>query len=94
MTTDRRFELTVFEAPDDASWSDAPRSRHGAGRRLRPRGRRRLADEAHRVQLPGRARIGKLLSASPAGRRVKDADAFAQRIKGAVEAAVARTTPA
>jgi len=88
MTTDRRFELTVFEAPTTLRWSE------------RSKNLVTVPDGGYDLEAVGDSQtkltvfnslvghgIGKLLVGFARRAAVKDADAFAQRIKAAVEAA-------
>jgi len=88
MTTDRRFELTVFEAPATLRWSE------------RSKNLVTVPDGGYDLEAVGDSQtkltvfnslvghgIGKLLVGFARRAAVKDADAFAQRIKAAVEAA-------
>jgi hypothetical protein len=86
MTTSRRFELTVFDAPTTLRWSE--RSKNlitvtDGGYDLED-----LGDSRTRVTVfnsfAGHG-LGKLLIGFARKAAAKDADAFAQRIKAAVE---------
>src|SRR5882757_5699288 len=88
MTTDRRFELTVFQAPTTLRWSERSKNMVTV-----PEGGYDLeavGDSQTKLtvfnSLVGHG-IGKLLVGLARRAAVKDADAFAQRIKAAVEAA-------
>lgn len=87
MTTDRRFELTGFEAPTALRWSE--RSKNlvtvpEGGYDLEP-----VSDSQTRVTVfnsfEGHG-LGKLIVGVARKAAAKDADAFAQRIKAAIEA--------
>jgi|ERR671918_831894 hypothetical protein len=87
MKTDRRFELTVFEEPTMIRWAERSKNLVTAtegGYDLEP-----LGDSQTRVTifntLAGHG-VGKLLVGLAVRAARKDADAFAQRIKTAVEA--------
>jgi hypothetical protein len=88
MTTDRRFELTVFEAPATLRWSE------------RSKNLVTVPDGGYDLEAVGDSQtkltvfnslvghgFGKLIVGFARKAAVKDADAFAQRIKAAVEAA-------
>jgi Polyketide cyclase / dehydrase and lipid transport len=88
MTTDRRFELTVFEAPTTLRWSE------------RSKNLVTVPDGGYDLEAVGDSQtkltvfnslvghgFGKLIVGFARKAAVKDADAFAQRIKAAVEAA-------
>ena len=88
MTTDRRFELTVFEAPTTLRWSE------------RSKNLITVPDGGYDLEAVGDSQtkltvfnslvghgFGKLIVGFARKAAVKDADAFAQRIKAAVEAA-------
>jgi len=88
MTTDRRFELTVFEAPATLRWSERSKNLVTV-----PEGGYDLeavGDSQTKLtvfnSLVGHG-FGKLIVGFARKAAVKDADAFAQRIKAAVEAA-------
>jgi hypothetical protein len=87
MTTDRRFELTAFEAPTRLRWSE------------RSKNLVTVPDGGYDLEAVGDAQtkltvfnsfighgFGKLLVGFARKAAAKDADAFAQRIKAAVEA--------
>ncbi|HEY3713751.1 MAG TPA: SRPBCC family protein [Jatrophihabitantaceae bacterium] len=87
MTTDRRFELTVFEAPTTLRWSE------------RSKNLVTVPDGGYDLEAVGDSQtkltvfnslvghgFGKLIVGFARKAAVKDADAFAQRIKAAVEA--------
>ena len=87
MTTDRRFELTGFQAPTTIRWSE--RSRNAVtvsegGYDLQP-----VGDTQTKVTIfnsfEGHG-FGKLIVGFARKAAAKDVDAFAQRIKAAVEA--------
>jgi hypothetical protein len=87
MTTDRRFELTEFRAPTTLRWSE-----RSSNLVTVPEGGYDLeavADGQTRLtvfnSLAGHG-FGKLIVGFARRAAVKDADAFAQRIKAAVEA--------
>jgi hypothetical protein len=87
MTTDRRFELTGFQAPTTIRWSERSKNMVTV-----PEGGYDLAavDDTHtRVTIfnsfEGHG-FGKLLVGFARKSAAKDVDAFAQRIKAAVEA--------
>ena len=87
MKTDRRFELTAFEAPTKIRWAERSKNLVTAvdgGYDLED-----LGDSQTRVTifntLAGHG-FGKLLAGLAVRAARKDADAFAQRIKTAVEA--------
>ena len=88
MTTDRRFELTVFEAPTTLRWSE------------RSKNLVTVPDGGYDLEAVGDSQtkltvfnslvghgFGKLIVGFARKAAVKDADAFAQRIKAAIEAA-------
>jgi hypothetical protein len=88
MTTSRRFELTAFEAPTTIRWAE--RSKNlitvpDGGYDLE-----RLSDTQTRVTIHNTFEghgLGKLIQGFALKAAIKDAPAFAQRIKAAVEAA-------
>ena len=88
MTTSRRFELTAFEAPTKIRWAE--RSKNlitvpDGGYDLE-----RLSDTQTRVTIHNTFEghgLGKLIQGFALKAAIKDAPAFAQRIKAAVEAA-------
>jgi hypothetical protein len=88
MTTSRRFELTAFEAPTKLRWAE--RSKNlitvpAGGYDLE-----RLSDTQTRVTIHNTFEghgLGKLIQGFALKAAIKDAPAFAQRIKTAVEAA-------
>jgi len=88
MTTSRRFELTAFEAPTKIRWAE--RSKNlitvpDGGYDLE-----RLSDTQTRLTLHNTFEghgLGKLIQGFALKAAIKDAPAFAQRIKAAVEAA-------
>jgi Polyketide cyclase / dehydrase and lipid transport len=88
MTTSRRFELTAFEAPTKIRWAE--RSKNlitvpDGGYDLE-----RLSDTQTRITIHNTFEghgLGKLIQGFALKAAIKDAPAFAQRIKAAVEAA-------
>jgi carbon monoxide dehydrogenase subunit G len=87
MQTDRRFELTAFDAPTRLRWSERSKNLVTV-----PEGGydlERLGDSQTRVTVfnafAGHG-FGKLIVGFARKAAAKDADAFAQRIKAAVEA--------
>jgi len=88
MTTSRRFELTAFEAPTKVRWAE--RSKNlitvpDGGYDLE-----RLSDTQTKVTIHNTFEghgLGKLIQGFALKAAIKDAPAFAQRIKAAVEAA-------
>ena len=87
MKTDRRFELTGFEAPTTIRWTE--RSKNlvtvtEGGYDLEDLGGSRTKVTIFNT-LAGHG-VGKLIVGFAVKAAVKDADAFAQRIKAAVEA--------
>ncbi len=88
MTTSRRFELTAFEAPTKVRWAE--RSKNlitvpDGGYDLE-----RLSDTQTRLTIHNTFEghgLGKLIQGFALKAAIKDAPAFAQRIKAAVEAA-------
>jgi len=88
MTTSRRFELTAFEAPTKIRWAE--RSKNlitvpDGGYDLE-----RLSDTQTRLTIHNTFEghgLGKLIQGFALKAAIKDAPAFAQRIKTAVEAA-------
>jgi carbon monoxide dehydrogenase subunit G len=87
MTTTREFELTEFVAPTRIRWAERSKNTVTA-----PEGGYDLAPvgEGTRVTifnvLEGHGLVGKLIAPLALRAARKDADAFAQRIKAAVEA--------
>jgi Polyketide cyclase / dehydrase and lipid transport len=88
MTSTRRFELTSFEAPTKIRWAERSKNTitvPDGGYDLEP-----VTDTQTKVtvhnQLEGHG-FGKLLLPFALRAAIKDAPAFAQRIKAAVEAA-------
>lgn len=87
MKSSRKFELTVFEAPTKIRWAE--RSKNAVtvpegGYDLEAVGEAQTKVTIHNV-LEGHG-IGKLLVGFAASAAAKDAPAFAERIKSAVEA--------
>jgi len=87
MTTDRRFELTVVERPTKIRWSERSKNMvtvPDGGYDLEA-----IGDSQTKVTVfnsfAGHG-LGKLIVGFAAKAAAKDADAFAQRIKAAVEA--------
>ncbi|MGH3380925.1 MAG: SRPBCC family protein [Actinoallomurus sp.] len=88
MTTKREFRITEFEAPSRIRWAETSKNlvtarEGGYDLTATPEGTTRLrlfnVLEGHGV--------GKLIAGLALGAARKDADAFAERIKGAVEGA-------
>ncbi|HEY2321100.1 MAG TPA: SRPBCC family protein [Solirubrobacteraceae bacterium] len=90
MTTSRRFELTGVEAPTSIRWTERTKNVvtvPEGGYDLEP-----VSEAQTRVTIHNRLEghgFGKLVVGFAARAAVKDAPAFAQRIKAAVEAAQA-----
>ncbi len=87
LKSDRRFELTGFSAPTTIRWAE--RSKNlvtitEGGYDLEDLGH--VADAGHHLQLVRRTRLRQDHCRRGAQGSSKDADAFAQRIKAAVEA--------
>ena len=87
MTTDRRFELTGFQAPTTLRWSERSQNMVTV-----PEGGydlERISDTQTRVTVFNSFQghgFGKLIVGFARKAAAKDADAFAQRIKAAIEA--------
>ncbi|MGZ4166066.1 MAG: SRPBCC family protein [Solirubrobacteraceae bacterium] len=95
MTTSRQFELTAVEAPTKIRWTERSKNIVTV-----PEGGydlERVSENETRVTIHNRLEghgLGKLVVGFAARAAVKDAPAFAQRIKAAVEAAAAPAAPA
>jgi hypothetical protein len=88
MTTKRKFELTTFEAPTKIRWAERSKNLVTApegGYDLEPVGETQTKVTIHN-ELVGH-RFGKLIVGFALRAAIKDAPAFALRIKSAVEAA-------
>jgi len=88
MTTSRRFELTTFEAPTKIRWAE--RSKNLITVRDGGYDLERLSDTQTRLTIHNTFEghgLGKLIQGFALKAAIKDAPAFAQRIKTAVEAA-------